>query len=260
MLVATFAPASGWGGRRITYESGRFVLEGHGVVPPAALVDYDRRGLLLWVSDEMRSWGYEMERWAAAVQQQSGPIGVARQSGPPGAAQQGGLPGAAQQGGLPGAADGGQGGGAPVGGATAPKKRLPGWAVAVLVLAGLVLVGGIIAAIAIPMLLLQSDRADESAVREGVLTIQIGIRAWAVDHGDVYPGAELIDQAHMGRYVPDWPQNPYTGGPMSRGTTAGDFWYEVTPDGSDYRLTGFGQGGREIMSVGGPDGGGMRTI
>ena len=52
-----------------------------------------------------------------------------------------------------------------------------------------IIIIGILAAIAIPMFLGQRDKAKESAVKEGVHSIQIGVQTYAVDNGDIYPAA-----------------------------------------------------------------------
>ena len=56
MLIATFGPTTEWMGRRITHEDGTFVLEGHGVITAAAIMEYDRQGHLLWVNAGTRAW------------------------------------------------------------------------------------------------------------------------------------------------------------------------------------------------------------
>ena len=52
----------------------------------------------------------------------------------------------------------------------------------------MIIIIGILAAIAIPMFLGQRDKAKESAVKEGVHSIQVGIQSYAVDDNDAYPG------------------------------------------------------------------------
>jgi hypothetical protein len=58
----------------------------------------------------------------------------------------------------------------------------------------------------------------------------------------------------MASYIDVWPTNPYTGAPMMEGTGPGDFSYEVSPDGTSYRLIGYGTDGKIVMDVG-PSGG-----
>ncbi len=56
MLIATFGPTTEWMGRRITHEDDTFVLEGHGAITAAAIMEYDRQGHLLWVNAGTRAW------------------------------------------------------------------------------------------------------------------------------------------------------------------------------------------------------------
>ena len=46
MVIATFGPSTGWMGRTITYESGRFTLEGQGPIAAADVLAYERQGHL----------------------------------------------------------------------------------------------------------------------------------------------------------------------------------------------------------------------
>ena len=48
MLVATFGPTTAWQGREIIWDADHFILVGHGTIPAAGLLDYDRRGQLIW--------------------------------------------------------------------------------------------------------------------------------------------------------------------------------------------------------------------
>ncbi len=50
-----------------------------------------------------------------------------------------------------------------------------------------IIIIGILAAIAIPMFLNQRDKAKDAGVKEGVHAIQIGVQSYAVDNNDVYP-------------------------------------------------------------------------
>ena len=56
MLVATFGPSTAWVGKTITREGDAFMLEGHGVITAADVMDYDRQGHLIWTNDGMRAW------------------------------------------------------------------------------------------------------------------------------------------------------------------------------------------------------------
>jgi type II secretion system protein G len=114
-----------------------------------------------------------------------------------------------------------------------------------------IIIIGILAAIAIPMFLGQRDKAKESAVKEGVHSIQIGVQSYAVDHQDAYPAADiitadgLVDQADN-PYVDNWPDNPWSPeDPMAQSTDGhqGDFEYVIGgTDDSTFSITGWGKG------------------
>ena len=74
-----------------------------------------------------------------------------------------------------------------------------------------IIIIGILAAIAIPMFLNQRDKAKESAVKEGVHSIQVGVQSYAVDNNDVYPAAADVSTVQrVASYVDNWPKNPWT--------------------------------------------------
>ncbi len=56
MLVATFKPSSGCGGRTITFENEQFAHEILGPVSAGDVMGYDRKGWLEWPMDGMRAW------------------------------------------------------------------------------------------------------------------------------------------------------------------------------------------------------------
>ena len=86
-----------------------------------------------------------------------------------------------------------------------------------------IIIIGILAAIALPVYASQRDAAKDAAVKEGVHTITIGVASYAVDHNGAYPGAGYVtftpaDRSadNLGnRYVDSWPRNPWTGRPMA---------------------------------------------
>lgn len=242
MLVATFGPTTAWVGKTITWDGDQFVLEGYGRIPGAALVDYDQQGHLLWASAELRSWAWAYAHWeaggapAAQAATQTQAIAQPQTAAQPWATAQ---PYAAAQ---PHVAA------QPAG----TRRPFPVWAIALIVAVAVVLVGGLFAAILIPMVVFNSEHtsANESAVKEGIHSIEVGIQSWAVDHQDQYPSAFDVSQATMTSYIDAWPTNPYTDAPMMEGTGPGDFSYEVSPDGMSYRLVGYGADGKIVMDVG----------
>jgi type II secretion system protein G len=85
-----------------------------------------------------------------------------------------------------------------------------------------VIIIGILAAIAIPVYAAQRDHAKDAAVKEGSHHIQTAVMAYAADHGGAYPTTEYVTYtpddptAHnLGNdYLDTWPRNPWTGEPM----------------------------------------------
>ena len=97
-----------------------------------------------------------------------------------------------------------------------------------------IIIIGILAAIAIPMFLNQRVKAKDSAVKEGVHAIQIGVQSYAVDRNDVYP-TNANDAAAD---VSPWPKNPFEANApaMADSTNKGDYTYTTT--GSTFTLVG----------------------
>ena len=93
-----------------------------------------------------------------------------------------------------------------------------------------IIIIGILAAIAIPMFLNQRVKAKDSAVKEGIHAIQIGVQSYAVDANDVYP-TEAVDAAAD---VSPWPYNPFASAAktdMKESTSEGDYTYDKTSTG-----------------------------
>ena len=107
-----------------------------------------------------------------------------------------------------------------------------------------IIIIGILAAIAIPMYLNQRSKAKDASVKEGVHSLQIGIQTWATDNNDLYPAATLVTKSGtnvVGQYVDQWPKNAYgTGGDMTVSTSApakpGDVQYTVDAASTSYSL------------------------
>ena len=105
---------------------------------------------------------------------------------------------------------------------------------------------GILAAIAIPMFLNQRAKAKDANTKEGIHSIQIGVQTWAVDNNDIYPVTAQVDKGGtVGSLVDQWPNNAWKSGTiaMVQSTTAvGDYNYqEVTVNtvaNADFTLKG----------------------
>jgi type II secretion system protein G len=125
-----------------------------------------------------------------------------------------------------------------------------------------IIIIGILAAIAIPMFLSQRDKAKEAAVKEGVHSIQVGIQSYAVDNLDLYPadGADLqavLVDANSTPYVDNWPDDPWNSGTSmvtdAAANTQGNATYIVDPAGNgvndNFTLEGWGKGGTSVILV-----------
>ena len=160
--------------------------------------------------------------------------------------------------------------GQPAGAAPPPAVRhggLPGWAIALIVIAVIVVVVvPVLLFIApfyfvghffenfTPMIENQIAISNEKAVRQGVGDIQIGVEAWATDHDGKYPLVGQVDRTGLTQpdglgYVTSWPGNPYAGGPMTAGSGAGQYLYVRGLKGKSYTLTGYGQDGTILITV-----------
>lgn len=215
MLVATFVPASGWDGRQIYWDDGRYVLYGHGAIRAADVLEYDRLGHLEWASPDLRGWVGSVAQWEAGVS-------------------------------APGAAPAGS----PAAGA-APRTGFPAWAVILIACGVAVVVLGVLLAVLIPAFVLRAGESisDQAALRAGVRNIKMGIEAFSADHNGAYPDPALVSGSHLGAYIGSWPVNPYTDLPMARGAGAGNFGYEVSADGLSYRLVGYGDDGKVVIEL-----------
>jgi type II secretion system protein G len=114
-----------------------------------------------------------------------------------------------------------------------------------------IIIIGILAAIAIPMFLNQRDKAKESAVKEGIHSIQVGVQTFAVDNDDVYPtvaqmtGTNAVPPAAIAAFVDNWPKNPWETDPTNMMMYAaafdqGNYTYSL-PTADSFLLQGSGK-------------------
>ena len=109
-----------------------------------------------------------------------------------------------------------------------------------------IIIIGILAAIAIPMFLGQRDKAKEAAVKEGIHSIQIGVQSYAVDNNDTYPASAT--QATLATFIDIYPKNPWTPTAyMDQVAGKGNFSYGITSSG--FQLVGFGKAGTGVITV-----------
>ena len=88
------------------------------------------------------------------------------------------------------------------------RRRQRGFTLIELVI--VVMIIGLLAAIAIPNFMRLIRRSKESSVRNNMHVIQSGIELFAVDHGGVYP--QPADDAAVQALLPRgvYPENPFT--------------------------------------------------
>jgi len=112
-----------------------------------------------------------------------------------------------------------------------------------------IIIIGILAAIAIPMFLNQRDKAKNSAVKEGIHSIQVGIQSFAVDNNDTYPAVAAVDKGGaVGAQVDNWPNNPWDNTqPMAQVAAATKGMYTYAINGASFTLTGYLSSGTFVV-------------
>ena len=91
-----------------------------------------------------------------------------------------------------------------------------------------IIIIGILAAIAIPMFLNQRNKAKDAAVKEGIHSIEVGVESYAIDNSDTYPPSGDVNAVLKGTYVDNWPKNPFTNSPMASSSSQGDYTFTNT--------------------------------
>jgi type IV pilus assembly protein PilA len=109
-----------------------------------------------------------------------------------------------------------------------------------------IIIVGILCAIAIPLYINQRDKAKDAAVKGGCHVIELGLGSYAVEHIDNYPAgpitkASLVDGSGVS-YVDNWPHNPWTGVDMTDNASKGNYSYTLI-DVNTFTLLGWGSKG-----------------
>jgi hypothetical protein len=73
MVIATFSPNSALSGKSITYEDGRFALEGSLALDSKQVLEFDERGELEWAYGGLREWARDLANTASDIPSQAVP-------------------------------------------------------------------------------------------------------------------------------------------------------------------------------------------
>jgi len=112
-----------------------------------------------------------------------------------------------------------------------------------------IIIIGILAAIAIPIFLNQRVKAKDASVKEGTHTVLVGVQSYATDHNDTYPltaaaaGAGLQGLLTAApAQIDAWPSNPFAADAPAMQVAAGKgnliYTSSGDPDGSNFSLEG----------------------
>ena len=112
-----------------------------------------------------------------------------------------------------------------------------------------IIIIGILAAIAIPMFLGQRDKAKESAVKGGVHNIELGVASYGVDHGDMYPADDEVTGRHDGELRRQLAQESLDRGRHGRRPDEGDYEYLPGRRPDTFQLIGHGSDGTPVMTA-----------
>jgi prepilin-type N-terminal cleavage/methylation domain-containing protein len=111
-----------------------------------------------------------------------------------------------------------------------------------------IIIIGILAAIAIPMFLNQRVKAKDASVKEAVHTVLVGVQSYGVDNNDVYPVVAAGTALKTALTAPvaqidAWPQNPFVTPAVDMVTVAaggvkGNLIYTSPAGGATFHLGG----------------------
>jgi hypothetical protein len=224
MLVATFGPSTAWQGREIIWDVDHFILVGHGAVPAAGLLDYDRRGQLLWADPGFRAWVASVDSWEHG----GGSTAMGTSVTPP--------TGGTQPGAVP-----------------ARGRLVPVWIMVVGAVAAVAFVAALILVTLVPSMIERTvhGMSLDSSVTRNVRTLQTGIETYAAEHNGRFPDPGEVNPIGLSGYVTFWPENPFTHLPMADGGGEGNFRYDLSSDGGAYRIIGYGSGGAAVIELSG---------
>ena len=131
------------------------------------------------------------------------------------------------------------------------KRRSHGFTLIELLI--VIIIIGILAAIAIPMFVNQRDKAKTASLSEAMHQIAIGIKSYAIDTNDAaYPpaGAPGLKGLLFPNQMGVWPTNAWHAGEdiATDSTREGDVMYSLVAA-DEFRLDGYGPGGVIVSTV-----------